>query len=83
MEQAAHVRDALVRIQTEYVEMPYLRLTAQQAQRLWRLPGDACEAALAALVRTRFLVRSSDGGYVRNRVPRPSIDRVESLTQAG
>ena len=32
MEAASHVREALVRIQTEYVEMPHLKLTARQVQ---------------------------------------------------
>jgi hypothetical protein len=82
MEVRPHVREALVRIQTEYVEMPQLRLTARQVQRLWSLPNEACEAALAALIRQGFLMLSSDGAYVRHRVPHARIDRVESLVRA-
>ena len=47
MEATGHVRDALLRIQTEYVEMPDLKLTGRQAQRLWNLSHEVSEAALA------------------------------------
>jgi len=46
--------------------MPGLRLTAQQAQRLWRLDETACEAVLGALVDARFLARTRDGAFVRH-----------------
>jgi hypothetical protein len=82
MEAASYVQEALVRIQTEYVEMPHLKLTARQVQRLWSLPNEVCEAALAALLLTGFLVQSSDGAYVRERVARARIDRVESMGRA-
>jgi hypothetical protein len=65
MEVTAEVRDALLRIQTEYIEMPDLKLTARQAQRLWSLRHDVWEAALAALLGRHFLVRTSDGSYIR------------------
>src|SRR4029078_246568 len=35
MEVTPLLREALTRIQTEYVEMPHLKLTAQQVRRLW------------------------------------------------
>jgi hypothetical protein len=74
--------EALFRIQTEYVEMPQLKLTARQVQRLWSLPNEVCEAALAALLQTGFLMRSADGAYVRHGVPRARVDRIERLMQA-
>ena len=43
------IDDVLQRIQGEYVEMPGLRLTAAQAQRLWGLERDVCDALLGAL----------------------------------
>ncbi len=46
--------------------MPGLRLTPQQAQRLWRLDETACEAVLGALVDARFLARTRDGAFVRD-----------------
>lgn len=59
------VEDVLQRIQGEYLEMPGLRLTTAQAQRLWGLDRDVCEALLAALVDTKFLCRTRDGAFVR------------------
>ena len=57
--------DALLRIRGEYPEMPGLRLTTQQAQRLWNLDRARCEALLNALVDARFLRRTADGAFVR------------------
>jgi hypothetical protein len=54
----------LRRIQSEFREMPGLRLTCRQAQRLWNLDQIVCEALLAALVDVRFLVES-DGVYLQ------------------
>ena len=39
------IEDVLQRIQGEFVEMPGLRLTAAQAQRLWGLDRDVCDCA--------------------------------------
>ncbi len=57
------VRELLQRIRGEYLEMPGLRLTAQQAGRLWSLDAGFCTSLLEALVRAKFLVRSRDGKY--------------------
>ena len=73
------VREALLKIQIEYVEMPQLKLTARQVQRLWSLPMEVCEAALAALIRQGFLVQSRDGVYVRHWRSRERIERKASL----
>lgn len=59
------VEDVLQRIQGEYLEMPGLRLTAAQAQRLWGLDRDVCLSLLAALVDVKFLGRTRDGAYIR------------------
>jgi hypothetical protein len=61
----AEIREALHRIRMEYVEMPEMKLTLGQMRRLMNLPVDACEVALATLVDTGFLVRRSDGAFVR------------------
>ena len=58
--------DVLQRIQGEYIEMPGLRLTAAQAQRLWGLDRAACDALLDALVDSKFLFRTRDGAFVRS-----------------
>ncbi len=59
------IDEVLQRIQGEYLEMPGLRLTAAQAQRLWGLELDVCNALLGALVDARFLAQTRDGAYVR------------------
>jgi hypothetical protein len=57
--------EAVQLIQMEYAEMPDLKLTFRQAQRLWSLSAELCERALASLVRSGFLVLTSSGFYVR------------------
>jgi hypothetical protein len=42
-----------------------LKLTVAQARRLWALPMDLCDDALARLVEQGFLARTDSGGYVR------------------
>ena len=59
------IDDVLQRIQGEFVEMPGLRLTAAQAQRLWGLERDVCDALLGALVDAKFLSQTRDGAFVR------------------
>ena len=66
MEATGHVRDALLRIRTEYVEMPDLKLTGRQVQRLWNLPHDVSEAALGLLLSEGFLRQAANGAYVRH-----------------
>lgn len=53
------------RIEGEYREMPGLKLTEAQAQRLWGLDAASCRVILLALVRKRFLRRAANGMYVR------------------
>jgi hypothetical protein len=55
----------LQRICSEYVEMPGLRLTRQQAQRLWGLDEATCAEALEFLVAAKFLVRVGRDTYAR------------------
>jgi hypothetical protein len=57
--------ETLARIRSEFLEMPGLCLTADQARRLWGLDPLVCEALLAALVDAQFLVRTPDGGFAR------------------
>jgi len=59
------IDDALKRVKGEYLEMPGLRLTPAQAQRLWGLDREACDALLGALVDTKFLFRTRDGSFMR------------------
>lgn len=66
------IDDVLQRIQGEFVEMPGLRLTAPQAQRLWGLERDVCDALLKALVDAKFLSRTRDGAFIRIDGARPT-----------
>ena len=59
------IEDVLQRIQGEFVEMPGLRLTAAQAQRLWGLDRTVCEQLLSALVDAKFLSLTRDGSFIR------------------
>ena len=82
MEATAEVQNALLRIQTEYVEMPDLKLTARQAQRLWGLSHDVWETALAVLIGKQFLAKTRDGSYVRVSSMRARVEAIESLLRA-
>ena len=51
---------AVRRAQSDFLEMPDLRLTLPQAARLWAYDALFCSKVLATLVQARFLVRSRD-----------------------
>ena len=53
------------RVRGEYLEMPGLQLTNDQACRLWGLSAPTCHTLLHTLVDTRFLTRTPDGRYRR------------------
>jgi hypothetical protein len=62
----ARVTEQLLhRVCAEFLEMPGLRLTLKQAQRLWGLDEETCTRSLEALVEARFLVRVNRGAYAR------------------
>lgn len=54
------------RIQSEFLEMPGLRLTPAQAARLWALDRKTSERLLETLVTTGFLLKTRDGAYLRS-----------------
>lgn len=58
--------DVLRRVRGEFIEMPGMRLTSVQAQRLWGLDRAACDTLLGALVDAKFLFRTRDGAFVRS-----------------
>ena len=66
------ILDTLIRMQTEWIEMPQLKITRRQAQRLWSLSNEVCETAFATLIRKGFLVQAPDGAYVRHAFVRVS-----------
>ena len=53
----------LNRIRAEYLEMPGLRLTFQEMQRLFGIERTVCQTVLDSLVDARFLSVKSDGHY--------------------
>jgi hypothetical protein len=61
-----HMDDVLRRIQGEFMEMPGLKLTAAQAQRLWGLGRSECDALLRVLIESNFLCRTRDGAFMRS-----------------
>jgi hypothetical protein len=59
-------RDVIDLMRMEYAEIPGLKLTFWQAQRLWNLSGEQCARALAALTASGFLAQTRDGAYIRS-----------------
>jgi hypothetical protein len=57
--------DWLAIIRAEYLEIPGLRLTKAQVQRLWGLDATTCDVLLNALESMRFLKRTASDAYVR------------------
>jgi DNA-binding GntR family transcriptional regulator len=73
----------LQRIRAGYLEMPGLRLTLDQAQRLCGVERVLCQQVLATLVETRFLCVKPNGVYARvtdgAEIPRPQPAKVRRL----
>jgi len=59
------IDSVLQRIQGEFSEMPGLRLTPAQAQRLWGLDRAVCDQLLEALVKAKFLSQTRDGSFIK------------------
>jgi hypothetical protein len=72
-------REAFERIRGEYLEMPGMRLTPQQVQRLSGIELSVCTLVLDDLVRRNFLRTDAEGAYVRLI---GDGDRREELTKA-
>ena len=51
-------------VRGEYLEMPGLRLTRHQAERLWSIDAGTCERLLTTLEQAKFLRRTRGGDYV-------------------
>ena len=52
-------------VRGEYVEMPGLRLSSRQAQRLWAIDAETCDAVLGALEHSHFLEKNREGEFMR------------------
>lgn len=59
-------RQAFDRIRGEYFEMPGMRLTPAQVQRLSGVDVAICARVLDDLVAARFLLKERDGSYARS-----------------
>lgn len=79
---ATPLHDAIELIEMEYLEMPDLRLTFWQAQRLWNLSAEVCERALSSLVCAGFLSRTCTDHFVRSGAPTLTPSRIEALLRA-
>ena len=55
----------LDRLRAEYREMPGMRLTRAQVQRLCGIEAATCQQMLDALVATKFLCVNAAGAYAR------------------
>ena len=64
-ERTPAIRDALLRVESEYRELPGLCLTLTQAARLWGLDPRTCDRVLTNLTERGVLRRTSNGTYVR------------------
>ena len=58
-------QQAFDRIRAEYLEMPGMRLTPLQVQRLTGVDRSVCKGVLDDLVRAEFLRLAPDGSYAR------------------
>jgi hypothetical protein len=63
-ESSVDVDEAIRRARADFQEMPGLRLTPDQARRLWRLDPSTCATVLTTLVASGFLSRSGNGAFV-------------------
>jgi hypothetical protein len=57
--------DWLQIIRSEYAEMPGLHLSRRQAQRLWGLDAECCQALLDTLESKHYLKRTEKDMYMR------------------
>jgi hypothetical protein len=75
----------LQRIYAEFLEMPGLRLTCAQAQRLLGLDEETCGRVLEFLVDTKFLGPPVQGMYARltDGAHKPSLPRMMKSDQVG
>jgi hypothetical protein len=70
----------LTRIRAEFLEMPGLCLTREQAQRLWGVERALCQQLLDTLVEMQFLYARPNGTYARvtdDSAPRHYLARAD------
>jgi hypothetical protein len=67
MELPRRIHDLSLLVSAEYLEIPGLRLTTQQVERLWDIDPVTADALLGLLTEAKFLKKTSDNAYVRPR----------------
>ncbi len=77
-ERTRDIAEVLRRVQGEFLEMPGLRLTRPQAQKLWGLDQALCEVLLGALIDSKFLFRTRDGAFMRVESAEPAKSALRS-----
>jgi hypothetical protein len=79
------IEDVLNRLRAEFLEMPGLRLTPEQVQRLCGIERTLCQLILDSLVNAKFLCVKPDGHYARltdgTHVPRPQPVKAAQRTE--
>jgi hypothetical protein len=60
----AHTNSLVERIRRDYAEMPGLKLTIEQACRLWHVREEVCRATLNDLVQQRVLFQTPSGAFI-------------------
>jgi hypothetical protein len=65
MQTDATILDWARLVRAEYAEMPGLKLTERQIQRLWCLDAAICDAVIESLLAGRFLRQTRGNTYVR------------------
>lgn len=65
MTRADWIDDALLRVQSAFLDDHALTIDAAQASSRFGLSAADCEAILAALLRRGVLAKTPEGGYVR------------------
>jgi len=73
--------DLLRRLKAEFLEMPGLKLTMAQAQKLWALDPTSCSLMLETLVNVNFLWRTRDGAFMRVEHRTPANVQMTRLTE--
>lgn len=66
------IESLLNRIRGEFLEMPGLCLTREQACRLWQMDEITCDGILGALTDDGFLTRTPSGAFVAQTATRPA-----------
>jgi hypothetical protein len=66
------IQALLNRLRGEFMEMPGLRLTAEQVRRLCGIERAMCQVVLDLLLESKFLCVNPDGFYSRPPEGRPS-----------